>query len=154
MPRAERKYALDTNLFIDAFRDLEANRALQHFHRLFAPFEYLSEVVAQELRAGVRTAADRRLLERHVLGPFQRTGRLLTPSGRAWEESGDVLARLRRTEGLELGGLTKSFGNDLLLALSCRDEGIVLVTDNRRDFARIAKLVSFVFVPPWPSPTP
>jgi len=154
MPAAERKYALDTNLFIEAFRGPAANHALQQFHRLFAPFEYLSEVVAQELRAGVGTPADGRLLERHVLGPFQRTGRLLTPSGAAWEESGDVLAALRRAEGLELGRLTKSFGNDLLLALSCRDEGVVLVTDNRRDFERIAKHVTFKFVPPWPSPTP
>jgi len=154
MPAAERKYTLDTNLFIEAFRDPEANRALQHFHRLFAPFEYLSEVVAQELRAGVRTPTDRRLLERHVLSPFQRTGRLLTPSGPAWEESGDVLAALRRTAGLELARLTKSFGNDLLLALSCRDEGVVLVTDNRRDFERIAKHVALTFVPPWPSPKP
>jgi predicted nucleic acid-binding protein len=110
--------------------------------------------VAQELRAGVRTPTDRRLLERHVLSPFQRTGRLLTPSGPAWEESGDVLAALRRTEGLELARLTKSFGNDLLLALSCRDEGVVLVTDNQRDFARIAKHVALTFVPPWPSPKP
>jgi predicted nucleic acid-binding protein len=154
MPSAERKYTLDTNLFIEAFRDPEANRALQHFHRLFAPFEYLSEVVAQELWAGVRTPTDRRLLERHVLRPFQRTSRLLTPSGPAWEESGDVLAALRRTGGLGLARLTKSFGNDLLLALSCRDEGVVLVTDNRRDFERIAKHVALTFVPPWPSPTP
>jgi len=154
MPSAEHKYTVDTNLFIEAFRNPGANRSLQQFHRLFAPFEYLSEVVAQELRAGVRTPTDRRLLERHVLSPFQRTGRLLTPSGRAWEESGDVLADLRRTEGLELGRLVKSFGNDLLLALSCRDEGVVLVTDNRQDFERIARHVSFKFVSPWPPPTP
>jgi len=154
MASVERKYTLDTNLFIEAFRDPEANRALQHFHRLFAPFEYLSEVVAQELRAGVHGPADRRLLERHVLSPFQRTGRLLTPSGPAWEESGDVLAALRRSDGLELARLPKSFGNDLLLALSCRDAGVVLVTDNRRDFERIAKHVAFSFVPPWPSPKP
>ena len=47
--RAARSYMLDTQLFINAFRDSVANEALQRFHRAFAPFEYLSVVVAQEL---------------------------------------------------------------------------------------------------------
>jgi predicted nucleic acid-binding protein len=45
------KYVLDTQIFINAFRDAAANEALQRFHRAFSPFEYLSVVVAQELRA-------------------------------------------------------------------------------------------------------
>ena len=53
-PTAERKYVLDTNLFIRAFREEAANAQLQRFHQLFAPFEYLNAVVAQELRAGAR----------------------------------------------------------------------------------------------------
>jgi predicted nucleic acid-binding protein len=69
-----RKYVLDTNLFIRGFREPEANRELQAFHRIFAPFEYLSSIVVQELLAGVRTAADRRALERNVLAPFQFVG--------------------------------------------------------------------------------
>ena len=35
--------------------------------------------------------------------------------------------------------MSKSFGNDVLLALSCREAGLALVTDNRRDFERSAK---------------
>ena len=59
MARRERKYAVDTNLFIRAFRDAAANAALVRFHAAFAPFEYLSVIVAQELRAGVRRPAER-----------------------------------------------------------------------------------------------
>jgi predicted nucleic acid-binding protein len=151
-PAAERKYVLDTNLFIRAFREPAANAELQRFHQLFAPFEYLSAVVAQELRAGVRSAAARRQLERHVLEPYTRRGRVVTPSTQAWHDSGDVLADLGRREGLEVGRLSKAFGNDVLLALSCREEGLVLVTDNRRDFDRIARLAPFRFVDRWPSP--
>jgi predicted nucleic acid-binding protein len=55
-----RKYVLDTNLFVDGFRDARANAALQRFHLLFAPFEYLSAVVSQELLAGASSSADRR----------------------------------------------------------------------------------------------
>lgn len=150
MIKATRKYSLDTQLFINAFRDPSANDLLQRFHRAFAPFEYLSVVVAQELRAGVRRNGDLRLLERHVLNVFERAGRTFTPSANAWHRSGDLLSAMARGEGLEVGRLSKSFANDVLLALSCREAGCVLVTDNERDFERIRRYVKFDFVRPWP----
>lgn len=107
-PAAERKYVLDTNLFIQAFRDEAANAELQHFHQLFAPFEYLSAVVAQELRAGARSAADGRRLERHVLQVYARRGRVVTPSTQAWHDSGDLLAELAHREGLETARLSQA----------------------------------------------
>jgi predicted nucleic acid-binding protein len=151
-PAGERKYALDTNLFIRAFRDPAANEELQRFHQMFAPFEYLSAVVAQELRAGARTPEARRQLERNVLDVYGRRGRVFTPSERVWHDSGDLLAKLAGGEGREPGRVSKAFGNDVLLALSCRESGVILVTDNRRDFDRIAGAVAFGFVLPWPSP--
>jgi predicted nucleic acid-binding protein len=93
---------------------------------------------------------DRRALERHVLGVYERVGRLVTPSALAWHRSGDVLAAMARDEGADLGRVSKSFGNDILLALACREAGCVLVTENERDFARIRRFVRFEFVAPWP----
>ena len=55
-------------------------------------------------------------------------------------------------EGLDVSRVSKAFGNDVLLALSCREAGVVLVTDNDRDFERIRRRVRFAFVGPWPSP--
>ena len=118
--RSERRYVLDTNLYIRAFRDPAANAELQRFHQVFAPFEFLSAVVAQELRAGARSTPARRLLERHVLDPFVRRDRVVTPSARAWHESGDLLADMAVDEGLDVSRVSKAFGNDVLLALSCR----------------------------------
>jgi predicted nucleic acid-binding protein len=149
-----RKYVLDTQLFIRAFRDATANEELQGFHRAFAPFEHLSVIVAQELRAGVRRPADRKALERNVLRIFERAGRTLTPSVDAWHRSGDVLAEMARQEGLEVARLSKAFANDVLLALSCRENGCVLVTDNERDFQRIRRFVQFDFAKPWPGAWP
>jgi predicted nucleic acid-binding protein len=148
--KATRKYVLDTQLFINAFRDPGANDVLQRFHRAFAPFEHLSLVVAQELRAGVRRREDRRVLERHLFNVFERAGRTFTPSANAWHRSGDLLSEMARREGLEIGRHSKSFANDVLLALSCREAGCVLVTDNARDFDRIRRYVQFDFVKPWP----
>lgn len=151
MIRTSRKYVLDTQLFINAFRDPAANEALQQFHRVFSPFEHLSVIVAQELRAGVRRSQDRRALERHVLKVFKRANRMITPSGDAWHRSGDLLAEMARNEGLEIPCVSKAFANDVLLALSCREAGCVLVTDNERDFQRIRRFVQFDFTKPWPN---
>jgi predicted nucleic acid-binding protein len=148
--RAARKYVLDTQLFINAFRDPVANEALQRFHQAFAPFEYLSVVVTQELRAGVRQPRDGKALERNVLRVFERASRTITPSATAWHRSGDLLAKMAKQQGLEVARVSKAFANDVLLALSCREAGCVLVTDNERDFSRIRRFVPFDFVKPWP----
>jgi predicted nucleic acid-binding protein len=148
--RASRKYVLDTQLLINAFRDPVVNEELQQFHRAFSSFEHFSVIVAQELRAGVRRPRDRKALERHVLKVFQRANRTITPSADAWHRSGDLLAEMARQEGLETARVSKAFANDVLLALSCREAGCVLVTDNERDFQRIRRLVQFDYIKPWP----
>jgi predicted nucleic acid-binding protein len=79
-----------------------------------------------------------------VLGPFIDVGRLVTPSFRAWQMSGDLLARLAQSERLNL--------NDILLALSCREAGMTVVTRNTHDFERIQRMVPFRFLAPWPTP--
>lgn len=150
MSRISRRFVLDTQLFINGFRAGPANDALQQFHRVFAPFEYLSVIVAQELRSGVRRPQDRRALERHVLQVFERANRVIVPSRDAWHRSGDVLSEMARREGLEIARVTKAFGNDVLLALSCRESGCVLVSDNQRDFERIGRFVDVECVRPWP----
>jgi len=148
--RASRKYVLDTQLFINAFRDPVVNGELLQFHRAFSPFERFSVIVAQELRAGVKRPQDGKTLERNVLKVFQRANRTITPSADAWHRSGDLLAEIARQEGLEVARVSKAFANDVLLALSCREAGCVLVTDNERDFQRIRRFVQFDFMKPWP----
>lgn len=150
MTRSSRKYVLDTQLFINAFRDPVVNAELQQFHRACSPFERFSVIVAQELRAGVQRPQDMKALEKNVFKVFQRANRTITPSAGAWHESGDVLADMARQEGLEIARVSKAFANDVLLALSCREAGCVLVTDNERDFQRIRRFVQFDFMKPWP----
>ena len=150
MTRAWRKYVLDTQLFINAFRDPVVNEELQQFHRAFSPFAHFSVIVAQELRAGVQRPQDRKALERNVLKVFQRANRTITPSADAWHRSGNLLAEMARQEGLETARVSKAFANDVLLALSCREAGCVLVTDNERDFQRIRRFVQFDYMKPWP----
>lgn len=148
--RRERRYALDTNLYIRGFRDETARLELESFLQAFAPFCYFPAIVAQELIAGVKGAVEEKQLDRHLISRFERRGRVLAPSTAAWVASGRVLRELAQAEGLRLASVSKSFGNDILLAATCREHGICLVTENLRDFARIRVHLPFDFVAPWP----
>ena len=141
---------MDTSLYIDALRTEQGRRDLAVFHAAFAPFEQLSTVVAHELRAGVRGRPAARL-EHTIISPFEQRGRVTTPSYSAWKEAGRVMSELVGPAGWR--SVPRSFVNDVLLAMSCRESGFVLVTANVRDFKRIAAVRSFDFVPPWPTPT-
>ena len=61
---------------------------------------------------------------------------------------GYLLADMARQEELEIARVPKAFANDILIALSCREAGCVLVTENERDFSRIRRFVSFEFMMP------
>jgi predicted nucleic acid-binding protein len=142
-----RPHVVDTHLYIDAFRSEQGRRALAVFQDAYAPFLHLSAVVAQELRAGVPAHAAAKF-EAAMFVPHERRGRLITPSYAAWKETGRVLAEL--VAPAQWRAVTRSFVNDVVLAMSCREAGAVLVTGNTRDFARIASVRAFDFVPPWP----
>jgi hypothetical protein len=59
--------------------------------------------------------------------------------------------QISQQEGLEIARVSKAFANDILLALSCRESGCVLVTANDRDFSRIRQFISFEYMKPWPA---
>jgi predicted nucleic acid-binding protein len=147
-----RKYVLDSNCYIDASRDSRALGALQEFVVWAAPGLHVSSIVAAELRAGARSARDRRTIEDRLLGPFARNERLIAPSATAWDALGRTLATLREREGLVLAQVPRSFAFDVLLAYTCREHGAVLVSANARDLARIRRVFTFESVAPYPAP--
>jgi predicted nucleic acid-binding protein len=145
-----RKYALDANCYIDASHDAAAFAALSRFVAWAAPRLYVSSVVAAELRAGARSARDRKTVEDRVLGPFVRRSRVLAPSAAAWDALGRTLAVLRDREGLQLAQVPRSFVFDILAAYSCREHGVTLVTGNTRDMRRIRRVFTFDSTAPYP----
>jgi predicted nucleic acid-binding protein len=58
---------------------------------------------------------------------------------------------MAKQEGLHIARVSRAFANDILFALSCRESGCVLVTENDRDFSRIRRFISFEYVKPWPA---
>ena len=144
------KYTLDTNIFIDGFRNEEAQAEVFAFLNRALPFCYLSAVVMQELAAGARTADAARDVQRGVFEPFERRQRVFAPSSTAFAESGRVLAVVAAREGWQLLDEKPSLLNDALIAASCREQGITLITKDG-DFKRLAPFVKgFRYVAPWP----
>ncbi len=144
------KYALDTNIYIDAFHDPAVEAALLRFLERALPFTFLSAVVMQELAAGARTHTRVRELERSVFQPFVRRRRVFAPMTMAFVRSGRLLAALAAREGWPAIHDNPSLLNDALLAASCREAGITLVTSDS-DFDRLAPFMrDWQYVRPWP----
>lgn len=145
------KYALDTNIFVDSFRSEEAEVELLSFLKRALPFTFMSAVVMQELAAGARTPEAARELERLVFEPFERRRRVFAPSAAAFVESGRTLAAVAAREGWQLLDGNSSLLNDALIAASCRELGITLVTKDG-DFNRFDPFLrGWRHVVPWPA---
>ena len=145
-----RKLVLDTNCFIDASKSDAANATFELFTSAAAPRLHLSSVVAAELRAGASDPSQRKHLEDEVLAPYEKRGRIVTPSAAAWDALGNTLATLVGDEGLDLKTVKGSFVFDVLVAASCREIGAILVSANIGDLERLARVFAFDYVAPYP----
>ena len=145
------KYAFDTNVFIDGFRTEETQADIVRFLTRALPLTYLSAVVMQELAAGARTPEGTKALQDGVFEPFGRRRRVFSPSSAAFVESGRVIARLAAREGWQPLDDKPSLVNDALIAVSCREVGITLITKDG-DFRRLAPFIKgFRYAAPWPA---
>jgi predicted nucleic acid-binding protein len=146
------RYIVDSNLYIAAERDRAGAEELIEFYSAFLPFTYLHAVVAQELLLGAVDARRRRRTHEAYIAPFERRNRIITPSYQSWKRSGELIGALVQRQLIAPGQFGRSFVNDAILAASCREFGLTLVTANVRDFSRLRQVERFEFVSPWPSP--
>jgi len=146
-----RKYVLDTNLYIDAVLDPLKEQALDGFLERNAPMTYLSAVVMQELRAGAVTDAQAKVLQDGIFDVFERRNRVICPSAPAFKDCGRILATLFRLDGVPFKDRPRSLVNDILIAITCRENGFTLLTIDE-DFKMIQPhLRGFAHAPPWPA---
>lgn len=143
------KVLLDTNIFIDYLRaGLHADWV---FGRVGHTVRFLSAIVLLELRLGADTPRRKRAVDR-----LQRAfppGRLIAPTPQVFDQAGRVFRTLH-TDGF---GLVDRLGplNDLLIALTARQIGAAVVTNNLDEFRRIAAQIPGVrVIPPVERPVP
>ena len=148
---AGRWVVFDTNAYVAALREGVNGPAFARL-RERAPRTFLASVVSAELRAG---ATDRtgRLAVHELVDQFDRRGRVVTPDARSWNLAGDVLGDLRRCEP-GLRDKIASLWNDALIALSARQIGASIVTDNMSDFELLRRSVRFDLEPFGGEPAP
>ena len=105
----------------------------------------------QELAAGARSADAVLGVQRGIFEPFERRQRVFAPSSAAFVESGRVLAASAAREGWQLLDEMPALLNDALIAASCREQGITLITRNGH-FKRLGPFVrGFRYAAPWPA---
>ncbi len=141
------KFALDTNVYIDALRLDSHRQALKAFLSEHLPVTFLSAVVLQEILAGARSNKHAEILEAEIGAPFIRRGRTFAPTVAAWWKAGTLLASLQKGTRSP----SSAFLNDTLLALSCREAGITLISRDS-DLTFLAEHIPGLgIVPPFPN---
>ncbi len=125
----------DTSVYIASLRQGDES-ILQTRNVLHAAPLWLSAVVLEELYAGASANGRKRLNK--LEHDFAKTHRLLVPQLSDWARTGHILASIGEKYGYEQIGRAR-LTNDTLLATSAARLGILVVTANTRDFARIAE---------------
>jgi predicted nucleic acid-binding protein len=123
----------DTSIVIDLIRT-------GGFFEQIQEREYIlrgSSVVLAELWRGASARVDR-----EIVRWMEENFRILTPTENNWIESGQLLARMQKDHGFEPKKL-RELHFDVLIALTCRTHGALLVTSNRADFELIREYRAF-----------
>jgi predicted nucleic acid-binding protein len=123
----------DTSVLVDHLR---TNRHAHRMADLHMPVRN-SSVVLAELWRGVTLGAERVVL-REIAGNYP----ILTPTANNWLESGRILAKMRTDQGFEPAKL-RDLHFDVLIALTARAHGALLITSNRGDFELIRSYRDF-----------
>lgn len=118
----------DTSIFIDQLRTGRHTNRIQGLKGLVRT----SAVVLAELWRGASTMADQKFLN-----TLQKNHPVLLPTTENWIESGQILNKLRALKGFSSEKL-RTLHFDVLIALTARNCGALLVTSNRADFELIA----------------
>ena len=122
-----RSAVLDTNVYVDFWeRGLHA-QTLEAVHAAFVVRH--SAVVLSELRRGARTQQARRIVE----GLFRLATEVWEPNSDDWWEAGKLVREIGDQHTWDVHK-RREFQNDVLIGLSVRRRGGLLVTSNRSDF--------------------
>jgi predicted nucleic acid-binding protein len=133
------KVIFDTSIYIPFINNGIAYPAFElKFGR---PSLHLSSVVIEELYAGAFDNSSIKLLDR-MYDTFENLGRIVVPKASDWQKAGKIISSLGQKYGFE-DKLLARITNDVLIALSARQIGALVVTHNIKDFLRIKEFADF-----------
>jgi predicted nucleic acid-binding protein len=138
------KHLIDTDVYIDFLQSGKFHAEIARIYAEYTPGIYFSSVVVEELLRGAISPAERKNVEALYL-PFERTGRVVTPTHLNWKETGYVLAQIFREQPSSRSKLPQIVA-DCLIALSARTIGATVYSRNRADFELIQQFRRFSLV--------
>ncbi|MBM4121288.1 MAG: PIN domain nuclease [Nitrospira sp.] len=134
MPLPKTKFAvLDTSVYIENFRT--GRFTLRLLQSTWIP--RCSSVVLHELLRGAKTSLAHRFVR-----DLQRRCQVLTPTESQWLHAADVLALIRKREHYD-SRKVRELVLDVLIALTARSIGAMLITCDASDFRVIRRHVAF-----------
>jgi len=125
----------DTSVFIDHLRTGCHQQRIDSLAGLIRT----SSVVLAELWRGATDPA-----EQEFLRALEKNHRILTPTENNWLESGRLLGKIYADQGFTADKL-RDLHFDLLIALTARSHGALLITSDRADFEMISDYRKFQF---------
>ncbi len=128
----------DTSFLVDHFRKETVQNAFLNLTRSY--HIAFSSVVLMELIAG---AYDPK--ERKVLDQIAKNFTVISVTERQWFLCGEIMMKLRRDKKIDRAR-TKGLLADILIAVSVRDAGAVLITKNEKDFKLIREVCDFKYL--------
>jgi len=124
---------LDTSVYIDNLRSGRFKREI-----LELPFLVrCSAVVLAELSRGARSREMRKFVD-----GLAKNVQVITPNEREWVTSGRLVGRIVEAKGYDIHK-TREIHFDVLIALTARRIGAVVITCNAADFQAIRQFIGF-----------
>jgi predicted nucleic acid-binding protein len=123
----------DTSIFVDHLRSGRHRERIDSVTGLIRT----SAVVLSELWRGATRPAEKTFLKE-----LEGNHPILTPTEKNWLESGHLLSRIQVDRGFSTEKL-RDLHFDVLIALTARNQGALLITSNRADFELIREYREF-----------
>jgi predicted nucleic acid-binding protein len=128
----------DTSFLIEHFRKGTLQESFLNLTRYY--HVAFSSVVLMELLAGAFDPKEQKLMEQ-----IARNFTVISVTDRQWFVCSEIMMKLRRDKKIDperIRGLLA----DILIAVSVRHAGAVLITKNEKDFKLIQELYNFKYI--------
>lgn len=144
MPR----YVLDTQHFIDVLKNRPEAADVLAFLRAFVGAVDFHAVVGAELLFGAHGRGEPAAIRQRLIDRF-KPHRVIVPDAADIFAAGDVIRTLAEERGPHPELERRNFWNDVLIAVSCRRRGVVLLSRDP-DHARIASVTGHAYSSTFP----
>lgn len=128
----------DTSFLIEHFRKSTVYDTFINLNRFY--HITFSSVVLMELLSGAYDPKEQKVIEQ-----IKNNFTVISVTERQWYVAGDIMRKLRLDKKIDPLRI-KSLLADILIAVSVRDIGAVLITKNEKDFKLISEVLDFKYI--------